>query len=239
MFLVERELAAAVGGRVAAGAAAADRPRRCTISTSGVNRTRRPRARIAAQKSTSSVYMKIALVEQADRLGIGPPHEQAGAADPVGTARGASSLDAERLDVGRVAPHRRFCRISFERTDHPAERQLGVARSPSTSRGPTTAASGSALELGRAAGRWRPAARWCRCSAAASGRRCWRGCRCCSRARSRGWSPASMTRTPGQRRAPLGAAVGGRVVDDDDLVRRRGGAACSDARQRSRSARAL
>ena len=42
----------------AAGALAAERPPRCTTSTSGVNSTRRPRPRIEAQKSTSSVYMK-------------------------------------------------------------------------------------------------------------------------------------------------------------------------------------
>ena len=39
-------------------APAAERPRRWTTSTSGVKRMRRPRARMAAQKSTSSVYMK-------------------------------------------------------------------------------------------------------------------------------------------------------------------------------------
>ena len=39
-------------------AVATDRPRRCTIWMSGRNRIRRPRARIAAQKSMSSVYMK-------------------------------------------------------------------------------------------------------------------------------------------------------------------------------------
>ena len=50
---------------------ARERPRRWTISAAGVNRIRRPRARIAAQKSTSSVYRKKRSSSRPDGLGVG------------------------------------------------------------------------------------------------------------------------------------------------------------------------
>src|SRR5436190_242573 len=59
---------------------------------------------------------EIPFVEQADRLGITPPHEQTGAAHPVGVA----TLPRERLDVG--ATYRPLLPPFVQRTDHPAER---------------------------------------------------------------------------------------------------------------------
>ena len=112
--------------------------------------------------------------------------------------------------------------------------------SASTSRGPTTATSGSPVELveqtiDRAGGDDRVAVQQEQVA------RRWlaRMPMLLARAKPR-LAPASITRTPGQRRAASALPSVEPLSDDDDLVIGATAAPrCSDSRQRSRSARAL
>ena len=98
---------------------------------------------------------EVSLVEQADRFGVGAPHQQARAADPVGILLAAAST----LDV---APAMQLLPELVERPDHLAERQLGACRRrrraadrrPRRPDDASSAASSASIA---------PAARSCRC----------------------------------------------------------------------------
>ena len=157
--------------------------------------TLRPRLRICTQRSTSSVYMKIALVEQADRLEVGAADHHAGAADP-GTSRADAAqlvhLADDAADLAVIEAREDLLLEFVPRRDRrrpttaPESRARSAAarrRSPRPDATPGRApASGS-----------RRAAPPCRDSAAARSRCAWRGCRGCWPSRSRG---CRRTRSP-------------------------------------------
>ena len=128
-----------------------------------------------------------ALVEQADRLGIRPPDQQACAADPVrvvGTRHAPADPRRHRRHRVAIEPAEYLPPGFADRRDHACRttsraarrRQPGAAR-----RQPPP----DALSTPPRGGRWRRGAPWCRCSGAGPGCRPSPGCRCCSRGRNR------------------------------------------------------
>ena len=79
------------------GRDATDRPRRWTTSAAGdEEHPAAPRADGGAEIDVLRVH-EVPLVEQAHGFGVGAPHEQAGAADPVDVAR----TSRQPLDIAR------------------------------------------------------------------------------------------------------------------------------------------
>ena len=172
------------------------------------------------------------LVEAADRLRIRPPHQQARAADPVGV------LTLARQGLDRAAAREALLTQLVERPDHAAEGQLGMPGAVHEPR-PDDCDVRIAIELGE-----QPVDRagWHDGVAVQQEdvrRRGWRGCRCCSRARSRDWPRPRSRVTSGQRRAASALPSVDALSTTRISCGATGGAACSDSRQRSRSARAL
>ena len=88
------------------------------------------------------------LVEQADRLGVGAPHEQARAADPVHALRPVVSAALDRAATGPppavVEPARRASAAARSAAPIIGPNDSSGRPSASTRRGPATAASGCA-----------------------------------------------------------------------------------------------
>ena len=109
---------------VPAGSARQDRPRRWTIWASGVKYTVPPLARTAAQKSTSSQYMKYRSSSSPAASASAASHEQAGRRHPVDPPRSGRQ---PRQPHRRRAPHEQLLPQLGERRHHAAERQLRMA----------------------------------------------------------------------------------------------------------------
>ncbi len=227
---------------VALRAVAADRPRRWVISAAGREQhDAAARAERGAEIHVLRVH-EIALVEQADGLGIRAPHQQAGAADPVDAARAP----------GRRAPRSARFRAAADRA--PRRAPSAAARRAARSSGRTTAPRGRRRRRGaarrprrpaarrarRPACRWRRAARSCPGSAAAPARRTSGGCRGCSRARTRRCRRRRARAPPGQRARAASAVPSGEALSTTTISWSSAGRCrVSDSRQASRCAREL
>ena len=194
---------------------------------------RRPRARIAAQKSTSSVYRKN---RSSSRPTASASARRTSRHAPLTQSTNRSRRSAARrrrpmATRGRRAARRIFCRSSFS-GEIIGPNDSSTRPAPSTSRGPATArvrqassrsTSRSIAPAGTIVSLLRSSSRFAAARADAG---------VVARRQIPTLRTSAIVRTPGDAARRLDAAVGRGVVDDDDLVLDAGGA----SRQRSQAA---
>ncbi len=202
-----------------------ERPRRWTIS-SGRLEADPSSARADRVAEVHVLHVEeVALVQQADHLGVRPAHQQTRAGDPGDIAGRAASSRSMAGPPPDRRPGRR-CTSVLRRTFRPRRhavtpRQLRApvgVHDPRADDRDVRAASRATPRAGQS----RLPARSCRGSAAARARSPSAESPGCSPRANPRFAPASTRATPGNRRPDdLRGPIRRRVVDDDDLVRGR------------------
>ena len=152
MFGVERDLAAAVraGG---GGGRGWRRKRRLAAQMNHLRRRRKQHMAPASADRRAEIDVlqvhEVALVEEANRVGVAPPDQQAGPADPIGEVLSSRRrLDGWRADarLRRVTAHQDLLPQLVEWAHHAAERQLGTPGGVHQAR-PDDGHAGASIEL--------------------------------------------------------------------------------------------